>query len=134
MARTSFTKELGTCGTTHNIPRIILVWRAFMGVHYFLVYIFVFCFLKVCLYFLTKNGLSQLQKLRKSYLLLVRWLPPTDALDMEVFNKTVEMIYQKWDLNSCWGWDFPLLAMTVCVLFYFSVLLTLFSYLDYFRF
>eukprot|EP00026_Physarum_polycephalum_P004137 Phypoly_transcript_04154.p1 GENE.Phypoly_transcript_04154~~Phypoly_transcript_04154.p1 ORF type:complete len:701 (+),score=64.66 Phypoly_transcript_04154:35-2104(+) len=40
------------------------------------------------------------------------WLSPTDVLDMEIFNKTIETIYQKWQLSSCWGWDFPLLAMT----------------------
>lgn len=42
------------------------------------------------------------------------WLPPPSSgtpLDVSVVRNTAEMIKEKWQFSSAWGWDFPLLAM-----------------------
>ncbi|RYP54047.1 hypothetical protein DL768_001049 [Monosporascus sp. mg162] len=41
-------------------------------------------------------------------------LPPPSsgpALDMAVVRNTADKIAALWDLDDCWGWDFPMLAM-----------------------
>jgi hypothetical protein len=42
------------------------------------------------------------------------WLPQLSSgppLDMNVVRKTAEVMKDKWQFSSAWGWDFPLLAM-----------------------
>ncbi|THH17924.1 hypothetical protein EW146_g2969 [Bondarzewia mesenterica] len=43
---------------------------------------------------------------------LYGWLPQTPGLDLEVVNKTVEKVWNDWNISNCWGWDFPMLAMS----------------------
>ncbi|KAF9053088.1 Six-hairpin glycosidase-like protein [Panaeolus papilionaceus] len=43
---------------------------------------------------------------------LYGWLAPDSRLDLNVFNATVQKIYETWNFPFSYGWDFPLLAMT----------------------
>ncbi|EJD50649.1 hypothetical protein AURDEDRAFT_182516 [Auricularia subglabra TFB-10046 SS5] len=43
---------------------------------------------------------------------LLGWLPPTPKLDQTIAVRTTEKVWTAWNLTSCWGWDFPLLAMS----------------------
>ncbi|KAH7103384.1 Six-hairpin glycosidase-like protein [Auriculariales sp. MPI-PUGE-AT-0066] len=43
---------------------------------------------------------------------LFGWLPPTKKLDIAVSRSTTFKVWSAWNLTSCWGWDFPLLAMS----------------------
>ncbi len=38
-------------------------------------------------------------------------LPPVDGVDREIAHRTVLRVWQTWDWNRCWGWDFPWMAM-----------------------
>lgn len=38
-------------------------------------------------------------------------LPPTDGVDFSTAHRTVLKVWQTWDWNRCWGWDFPWMAM-----------------------
>lgn len=40
------------------------------------------------------------------------WLPPTDGLNLEVAKVTAEKVWVTWNISNCWGWDFPMLAMS----------------------
>ncbi|PFH48576.1 hypothetical protein AMATHDRAFT_76650 [Amanita thiersii Skay4041] len=40
------------------------------------------------------------------------WLPPTDGLDLEIAKSTAEKVWIHWNITDCWGWDFPMLAMS----------------------
>lgn len=37
---------------------------------------------------------------------------PGQGVDSAVMIKTYEKVRETWKFNSCWGWDFPLIAMT----------------------
>lgn len=39
-------------------------------------------------------------------------LPPSEKVDRNIMNATLDRILKDWDLHSTWGWDFPMLAMT----------------------
>ncbi len=39
-------------------------------------------------------------------------LPPIDAVDAQIARRTVAKVWQTWDWNRCWGWDFPWMAMS----------------------
>ncbi|EAU92083.1 hypothetical protein CC1G_09604 [Coprinopsis cinerea okayama7 len=43
---------------------------------------------------------------------LYGWLPPTDGLDTVIARKTAEEVWKRWNITNCWGWDFPMLAMS----------------------
>ncbi|KZW01486.1 hypothetical protein EXIGLDRAFT_738493 [Exidia glandulosa HHB12029] len=43
---------------------------------------------------------------------LFGWLPATPKLDISIATRTTEKVWTSWNLTSCWGWDFPLLAMS----------------------
>lgn len=47
-----------------------------------------------------------------SMLMALGWLPGTDLVDPEVMAATLDAVWQKWNLQSSWGWDYPVLAMT----------------------
>lgn len=38
-------------------------------------------------------------------------LPPVDGVDPETAHRTVQKVWESWDWNRCWGWDFPWMAM-----------------------
>jgi hypothetical protein len=38
-------------------------------------------------------------------------LPPMEGVDQETAHRTVLKVWQTWDWNKCWGWDFPWMAM-----------------------
>jgi hypothetical protein len=38
-------------------------------------------------------------------------LPPIDSVDRETAHRTLLKVWQTWDWNRCWGWDFPWMAM-----------------------
>jgi hypothetical protein len=38
-------------------------------------------------------------------------LPPIDGVDEATAQRTVLKVWEKWDWNRCWGWDFPWMAM-----------------------
>ncbi len=38
-------------------------------------------------------------------------LPPIKGVDGEIAHRTVKKVWQTWNWNSCWGWDFPWMAM-----------------------
>ncbi len=38
-------------------------------------------------------------------------LPPIDGVDAETAHRTVRKVWETWDWNRCWGWDFPWMAM-----------------------
>jgi hypothetical protein len=40
------------------------------------------------------------------------FLPETPLIDREAMRRTLCLIIEKWDWNSTWGWDYPLIAMT----------------------
>ncbi|TFK20024.1 hypothetical protein FA15DRAFT_722311 [Coprinopsis marcescibilis] len=40
------------------------------------------------------------------------WLPPTPGLDLPIAKLTSEKIWTHWNITNCWGWDFPMLAMS----------------------
>ncbi|KAG6856151.1 hypothetical protein H0H87_007056 [Tephrocybe sp. NHM501043] len=40
------------------------------------------------------------------------WLPPTPGLDITVAKATAEKVWTHWNVTNCWGWDFPMLAMS----------------------
>ena len=39
-------------------------------------------------------------------------LLPGDGIDKKTMNDTLNRVLSDWDLPSCWGWDFPMMAMT----------------------
>ena len=36
---------------------------------------------------------------------------PSDGTDPETVKRTVQKVWAAWDWNSCWGWDYPMIAM-----------------------
>jgi hypothetical protein len=47
-----------------------------------------------------------------SMLMALGWLPDTDLVDESVMAATFDAVWQRWDLQSSWGWDYPVMAMT----------------------
>ena len=45
-------------------------------------------------------------------------LPKTKGLDTEIMKNTFEKVWNEWQWNETWGWDFPMLAMTATRLGY----------------
>ncbi|KAL0066413.1 hypothetical protein AAF712_006455 [Marasmius tenuissimus] len=43
---------------------------------------------------------------------LYGWLPQTDTLDLDIAKSTAEKVWTHWNISNCWGWDFPMLAMS----------------------
>ena len=40
------------------------------------------------------------------------WVPESPLIDPEVMRGTLDAVWGKWDLQSTWGWDYPVMAMT----------------------
>jgi hypothetical protein len=38
-------------------------------------------------------------------------LPPIEGVDRETAHRTLLKVWQTWNWNRCWGWDFPWMAM-----------------------
>ncbi|MBT2486578.1 hypothetical protein J7E28_17920 [Microbacterium sp. ISL-108] len=53
-----------------------------------------------------------IRKDHPSMLMALGWLPPTDVVDPEVMRSTLDAVWARWDLQSSWGWDYPVMAMT----------------------
>lgn len=47
-----------------------------------------------------------------SMLMGLGWLPPTDVIDSDIMRLTLDSVWARWDLQSSWGWDYPVMAMT----------------------
>jgi hypothetical protein len=47
-------------------------------------------------------------------MLMMKGVLPGEGIDNTVMNATLDRVLQKWDRDSLWGWDFPMMAMTVC--------------------
>ncbi|KAF9019784.1 hypothetical protein BDZ89DRAFT_958878 [Hymenopellis radicata] len=43
---------------------------------------------------------------------LYGWLPETPGLDLDIAKATADKVVEHWNLTNCWGWDFPMLAMS----------------------
>lgn len=43
-------------------------------------------------------------------------IPETGLVDRKILANTLDTIKARWNWNSCWGWDFPLLAMSAAAL------------------
>ena len=53
-----------------------------------------------------------IRKDHPSMLMAYGWLPPTELIDPEAMAETLESVWENWDLQSTWGWDYPVMAMT----------------------
>lgn len=53
-----------------------------------------------------------IRKDHPSMLMALGWLPPTDNIDPVVMRATLDAVWARWDLQSSWGWDYPVMAMT----------------------
>ena len=40
------------------------------------------------------------------------WLSPTPLIDAATMQRTLADVEQQWDLQSTWGWDYPVMSMT----------------------
>ncbi|KAJ3542647.1 hypothetical protein NMY22_g3430 [Coprinellus aureogranulatus] len=43
---------------------------------------------------------------------LYGWLPATEGLDLDLAKRTAQKVWTHWNTSNCWGWDFPMLAMS----------------------
>ncbi|TFK50312.1 hypothetical protein OE88DRAFT_1700972 [Heliocybe sulcata] len=43
---------------------------------------------------------------------LYGWLPETPGLNITMAKLTAEKAWAYWNISNCWGWDFPMLAMS----------------------
>ena len=47
-----------------------------------------------------------------SMLMAAGWLPDTDLIDLAIMRRTLDGVWNDWDLQSSWGWDYAVMAMT----------------------
>ncbi|KAI0635047.1 Six-hairpin glycosidase-like protein [Trametes polyzona] len=43
---------------------------------------------------------------------LYGWLPRTGNVSLAMAKATAEKVWTSWNISNCWGWDFPMLAMS----------------------
>ncbi|KAI0659070.1 Six-hairpin glycosidase-like protein [Cubamyces menziesii] len=43
---------------------------------------------------------------------LYGWLPKTANVSVDMAKATAEKVWASWNISNCWGWDFPMLAMS----------------------
>ncbi|KAI0365991.1 hypothetical protein BV20DRAFT_982235 [Pilatotrama ljubarskyi] len=43
---------------------------------------------------------------------LYGWLPQTANVSLDMAKATAEKVWTSWNISNCWGWDFPMLAMS----------------------
>lgn len=53
-----------------------------------------------------------LRKDHPSMLMALGWLPDTEIIDAGIMGATLDAVWSNWDLQSSWGWDYPVMAMT----------------------
>jgi hypothetical protein len=39
-------------------------------------------------------------------------MQPGDGVDIETMRRTLKKVMEVWQWDKCWGWDFPMTAMT----------------------
>jgi protein-glucosylgalactosylhydroxylysine glucosidase len=49
-------------------------------------------------------------------LAIAGFLPVTDMVDKKILKNSFDSIVEKWNWHTCWGWDFPIVAMCATVL------------------
>ena len=47
-----------------------------------------------------------------SMLMALGWLPDTEVIDEQAMRLTLESVWRDWDLQTSWGWDYPVMSMT----------------------
>ncbi|KAL0958940.1 hypothetical protein HGRIS_014255 [Hohenbuehelia grisea] len=40
------------------------------------------------------------------------WLPKTSGVEVAIAKATADKVFTHWNISNCWGWDFPMLAMS----------------------
>lgn len=53
-----------------------------------------------------------IRKDHPSMLMACGWLPDTSGIDLGRMADTLAAVWREWDLQTTWGWDFPVMAMT----------------------
>lgn len=53
-----------------------------------------------------------IRKDHPSMLMATGWVPDTGVVDLDVMRATLDAVWRDWELQSSWGWDFPVMAMT----------------------
>jgi len=53
-----------------------------------------------------------LRKDHPSMLMALGWLPDTDIIDPGAMRATLDSVWLNWDLQSTWGWDYPVMSMS----------------------
>ena len=53
-----------------------------------------------------------IRKDHPSMLMALGWLPDTHLVDPATMSATLDSVWEHWDLQSSWGWDYPVMAMT----------------------
>jgi hypothetical protein len=43
-------------------------------------------------------------------------LPETGLVDHKILGNSLDTIMKKWNWRTCWGWDFPMLAMSAAAI------------------
>src|SRR5699024_1036678 len=51
-----------------------------------------------------------------SMLMALGWLPASDLIDRQTMAATLDAVWQRWNLQSTWGWDYPVMAMTAAAI------------------
>lgn len=51
-----------------------------------------------------------------SMLMALGWLPEAGLVDPAVMSRTLDAVWRTWDLQTTWGWDYPVMAMTATAL------------------
>ena len=47
-----------------------------------------------------------------SMLMALGWLPDTEVIDEQAMGLTLDSVWRDWDLQTSWGWDYPVISMT----------------------
>jgi hypothetical protein len=53
-----------------------------------------------------------IRKDHPSMLMAAGWLPDSDLIDLGVMSATLDAVWREWELQSSWGWDYAVMAMT----------------------
>jgi hypothetical protein len=43
-------------------------------------------------------------------------IPETNIVDKKILGASLDSIQKKWNWKTCWGWDYPLLAMSAAAI------------------
>lgn len=47
-----------------------------------------------------------------SMLMALGWVPQSDQVRRDAMAATLHAVWEAWDLQSTWGWDYPVMSMT----------------------